>query len=179
MGNPIGKWHEEHMYFLRLLGLLRHEVDALAAGATPNYGLMLNVIGYLRDYSDRMHHPREDAVFAILAARSPQHRQAIDRLRQEHRVIERHGENLRTLLEEAAADALVLRAEIEVAAATYLVYYGNHLAKEEEDVLPLAAKYLTPEDWESVKNAVPQGDPLIAADAQRYRELRRRIALEA
>lgn len=180
MGNPIGKWHEEHMYFLRLLGLLQQEVDALAAGATPNYGLMLDVIAYLRDYSDRMHHPREDAVFAILAARSPQHRQAIDRLRQEHRVIERHGESLRTLLEEAAADAMVLRAEIEVAAATYLVYYGNHIATEEEDILPLAGRLLGDEDWRQAKAAAPAGpDPLLGPQPEaRFRELRRRIALE-
>ena len=31
--------------------------------------------------------------------------------------------------------AVVPRAELEAAAASYLVYYGNHIAKEEEDVL--------------------------------------------
>ena len=76
---------------------------------------------------------------------------------------------------------MVQRAEIEVAAATYLVYYGNHIAKEEEDVLPRAAQVLTQEDWEAVALAAPPGrDPLFGADpVDRYRELRRRIALEA
>jgi len=181
MANPIGKWHEEHVYFQRLLGVLRHEVDQLAVGATPNYGLMLDVLGYLRDYSDQVHHPREDAVFAIVAERSPEHRKAIARLQQEHRVIVSHGGRLRTLLEEAAADAMVLRAEIEVAAATYLVYYGNHLAAEEEEILPLARRLLSDEDWQQAKTAATlRPDPLLGPQPEaRFRDLRRRIAVEA
>ncbi len=35
MHDPVRKWHEEHMYFHRLLELLRHEVDQLALGETP------------------------------------------------------------------------------------------------------------------------------------------------
>jgi hemerythrin-like domain-containing protein len=49
----------------------------------------------------------------------------------------------------------VPRSELEVALATYLVYYGNHIAKEEEDVLSRAAQHLTAEDWQAVRAAVP------------------------
>ena len=44
-----------------------------------------------------------------------------------------------------------------------------------------AAKTLTAEDWDAVRNAVPTGrDPLFGGDPEeRYRELRRQIALEA
>lgn len=45
---------------------------------------------------------------------------------------------------------MVLREEVAVALATYLVYYGNHIAKEEEDILPRAEAALTPEDWAAV-----------------------------
>ena len=72
------------------------------------------------------------------------------------------------------------RAEVEMAAATYLVFYGNHIAKEEEDVLSRAAQSLADEDWDDVRRAVPaQNDPLThdRTDA-RYRELRKQIALE-
>jgi hypothetical protein len=33
------------------------------------------------------------------------------------------------------------------------VYYGNHIAKEEEDVLTRAAGFLTAEDWDAVRRA--------------------------
>jgi hemerythrin-like domain-containing protein len=72
-------------------------------------------------------------------------------------------------------------AELETAAATYLVYYGNHIAREEENVLTSAAQVLTPEDWEAVRTAVPPVDDPLFGDhpEERYRELRRQIASEA
>jgi hypothetical protein len=57
----------------------------------------------------------------------------------------------------------VARAEVEVAAATYLVYYGNHMAKEDELVLEPAAP-----------------GPLFGeSPAERYQALRRQIGVQA
>ena len=181
MIDPIAAWHTEHVYFNQLLGLLRKQIDVFHGGERPNYELMLDIVGYLRDYSDGFHHPREDAAFARLAKRCPDLELILARLSQEHRVIARAGEALREQLQAILGGAIIPRAAVEVAAATYLVYYGNHIAKEEEDVLTRAAKELTKEDWEAVRAAVPAGrDPLFDADREeRYRELRRQIALEA
>ncbi len=181
MVNPIAVWHEEHVYFNQLLTLLKKELDVFHGGARPNYELMLDVISYLRDYSDRYHHPREDEAYARLAHKRPDLELPLARLKQEHRVIARAGELLRGYLNDALEDAYVRRADVEVAACTYLVYYGNHIAKEEEDVLTVAAKELTPQDWAAVKAAAPEGrDPLFGEpDGDRFRALRRQIALEA
>jgi len=121
--NPVMAWHEEHAYFGRLLLVLQEEVDRLYAGSTPNYELVLDIISYLRDYSDQVHHPREDEAFKRLARHSPELRPILVRLHQEHRVIAQSGDRLRELVEEAASDAVVSRADIEAAASTYIVYY--------------------------------------------------------
>ena len=91
------------------------------------------------------------------------------------------GEILLKLLDEILGGAIVQRAEAEVAAATYLVYYRNHIAKEEEEILSRAAQVLTSEDWDAVRNAVPAAnDPLFGERTEaRYQELRRQIAREA
>ena len=179
--NPIAAWHEEHVYFNQLLQLLRREVDVFHRGGRPNYELMDDIVSYLRDYGDQAHHPREDAAFERLAKRCPDMELALARLEQEHRVIAHAGEVLQRHIEAILGGAIVPRAQIEVAAATYLVYYGNHIAKEEEDVLTRAAIHLTDADWEAIKNAAPMlRDPLFGTQAQeRYRELRRQIAREA
>jgi hypothetical protein len=57
---------------------------------------------------------------------------------QEHRVIAHAGEALQRQIEAILGGAIVPRAEVEMAAATFLVYYGNHIAREEEDVLTRA-----------------------------------------
>ena len=179
--DPIAAWHEEHVYFNQLLHLLQREVDVFHRAGRPNYELMSDVVSYLREYGDQAHHPREDAAFERLAQRCPDMELALARLKQEHRVIAQAGEVLQRQIEAILGGAVVPRAEVEVAAATYLVYYGNHIAKEEEDVLKRAALHLTDADWEAVKNAVPMlRDPLFGKQTQeRYRELRRQIALEA
>jgi hemerythrin-like domain-containing protein len=179
--NPIAFWHAEHVYFGHLLELMQRQLDLLHRGERPNYELMLDAISYLREYSDEYHHPREDVAFERLLTRCPDMELLLARLHQEHRVIANAGERLRALLEAVLQDSVVPRADLEVALATYLVYYGNHIAKEEEDVLMRAEKSLTKEDWEAVKNAVAlKADPLFGTHPEaRYRELRRQLALEA
>jgi hemerythrin-like domain-containing protein len=179
--DPITAWHQEHVYFNRLLQLLQREVYVFHGGGRPNYELMFDIVSYLREYGDEVHHPREDVAFERLAKRRPEMELAIGRLGQEHRVIALAGERLLKHIEAILDGSMVPRAEVEVAAATYLVYYGNHIAKEEEDVLPRAALQLAEEDWRAVAGATPAvRDPLFGTEAaERYRELRRRIALEA
>ena len=177
MGSPSEAWRAEHEYFERLLALLQAQFDVFHRGERPNYQLMLDIIGYLRPYGDACHHPREDVAFARLAARRPELKLPLLCLQQDHRVIARAGEKLEELLNEALADALLPRVEIEVAAATYLVYYGNHIAREDETVLGEAQTALTPEDWQAVRMAAatPAGPGFGELSRERYPELARHL----
>ena len=178
--DAVKAWHREHEYFRRLLTLLQKQLDVFHGGERPNYELMLDIVSYLREYSDRVHHPREDIAFDRLARRAPELALPLARLKQEHRVIAHAGEALVGHLDAILSGAVVPRAEVEMAVATYLVYYGNHIAKEEEDVLVRAASLLGPEDWAAVRDAVPSiEDPLFGDQPEeRFRSLRRQIALE-
>jgi hemerythrin-like domain-containing protein len=176
----VARWHAEHRRFERLLGRLQKELDLFATGAQPNYVLMLDILGYLRDFSDRVHHPREDAAFACLARRLPDLQLPLARLQQEHRVISHAGETLRSQLTAILDGALMPRADVEAAAATYLVYYRSHIAHEEGEILGRAAAALSQEDWDTVRHALPHDeDPLFGPTPQeRFRRLRREMALE-
>ena len=165
MKNSVSHWHAEHEQFHRLLERLDQEVDRFATAERPNYELMLDIINYLREFTDRVHHPREDVAFACLAERLPELRPRVKRLQQEHRIIANAGEALRDLLAAVLAGSIVARETVEAAAAVYLVYYGNHIAKEEEEILPRASAMLTREDWAAVLAAVP--DPRLPIVAPR------------
>lgn len=170
---PISAWHAEHVCFKQLLYLVQREVDVFHTGERPNYELMYDVVSYLRYYGDHYHHPREDVAFGCLARRCPDMQLALARLEQEHRVIAQAGEELQRLVEAILGGAIVPRAQLELAAAMYLVYYGNHIAKEEEDVLTRAALHLTGEDWRAVKDAAPGGpDALLrSVPVKRFEQL--------
>jgi len=151
MALPISAWHTDHVYFNELLGRLRRELDVFHRGERPDYERMVEIVTYLREYGDAVHHPRESVAFERLAKRCPDMALALARLEQEHRVIAQAGQRLLEQIEAILGGALVPRAELEVALATYLVYYGNHIAKEEEDVLARAAMHLGEEDWKAVR----------------------------
>jgi hemerythrin-like domain-containing protein len=171
----IALWYAEHAHFFSLLDLLEEQVAAFHEGEQPDYQIMLDIVAYLREGPDRSHHPREDVIFAQLTIRDASMRIPIARLLQEHRVVAASGQELRSRLEEVLAGAVVPRAALEATAAVYLTYYRHHLVTEEREVLPRAAKALTPQDWKLVGNVLPPGpDPLFgAAPQERYRELRR------
>jgi len=181
MHDPIAAWHAEHAYFGRLLDLFEKEVDTFHGGGRPNYELMRDIVYYLREFADVSHHPREDAAFRILSARQPALALEFSRLIQEHRVVAHAGDALLDQLEAACVDIVVPREALEAAAAVYLTYYRNHIATEEQEVLPLAAKLLSPADWDAVAKAVAAvNDPLFGdPPAERFRELRRQIVRES
>ena len=177
MAEPVAVWHAEHVRFASLLDYIEQQMDAFHAGRDPDFELLRDVVYYLHHYADRYHHPRENVAFARLVARDPWIGLVIGRILQEHRVLENAGESLLKLLDDILEDVVIPRENVEVAAATYLVYYRHHLAAEEAEILPRAARTLKPEDWAAVAAAVPAvPDPLFGDDvAERYRELRRRL----
>ena len=181
MNDPIAAWHAEHEYFARLLRMLRKEVDVFHAGGEPRYELMVDILRYLREYSDCVHHPREDIAFARLAQHCPDLALVLARLSQEHRVLAVAGEELLARIEAVVAGDVSPRQRLETAAATYLVYYESHLAKEESEVLGRARAHLTPADWDAVRSGVPAlADPLFGHEPQdRFRDLRRQLAHES
>ncbi|MGH8648852.1 MAG: hemerythrin domain-containing protein, partial [Burkholderiales bacterium] len=171
MADPVAVWHSEHLRFASLLDFIEQQMTAFHLGQDPDYDLLRDVVYYLHPYADRYHHPREDAAFARLLRRDPALGFPINRLLQEHRVLEAAGKTLLEYLGDILEDAVIPRGTVEAAAATYLLYYRNHLAVEENEVLPLASRTLKPDDWAAVAATVPAvPDPLFGDDVgERYR----------
>ena len=176
----VSIWNMEHANFTRLLDLLEKELATFHAGGQPNYDLMLDVVYYLRTYADEVHHPQEEVVFTRLVKRDPKMKPQIELLRQEHRVIAAAGEQLLRHLDDVVAGAVEPRSIVEASAATYLVYYRQHLAAEDKEVVPRAAQLLTQKDWVAAAAVSTKTDPLFGEEIEaRFRKLRRQIALEA
>lgn len=178
--DPTATWHAEHTRFARLLQFLDGQLGAFRRGEDPDYALMRDTVQFLQDFADRTHHPREDEAFRRLVLRDPALAMPVNRLLQEHRVIEGAGDLLLRLLDAVLEDAVVSREEVEAVAAIYLLYYHHHLVEEEREIVPLAARLLSPEDWKAVAAAAPAGaDPLTASAGERYLDLRRQIEATA
>jgi hemerythrin-like domain-containing protein len=79
------------------------------------------------------------------------------------------------------AGAILEREAVEVGAATYIVYYRQHMAREEADLFPRLDDVLSSADWKAVDDAITaEADPLFGSEiGQRYQQLHRQILIAA
>jgi hemerythrin-like domain-containing protein len=170
---------EEH----RSLAAVVHAMQFLVReirdkGRTPDFRLLHAMLYYIREYPERLHHPKEDRyLFAALKRRTHEADAAIADLEREHA----HGESLLNQLTvalsvfEAGAQGGLERFAQE--ADRFADFYWNHMQKEEDQVLPVADRVLADEDWRDIHAAFAANqDPNFSADAQdEFRRLFSRI----
>ncbi|TFW09732.1 hemerythrin domain-containing protein [Oxalobacteraceae bacterium OM1] len=148
-----------------MLFLLRAIRDG---GAPPDLKVFRAMLFYIRDYPDAVHHAKEDRfLFARLRMRTHAADAVLDELERQHA----DGDALIRKMEHALA-----RYELEGDAAfpawfataeSYAKFYFDHMRMEEETLLPLAQRSLTPEDWTWIDQAfLADQDPLAGYDSK-------------
>lgn len=144
----------------------------------PDFNLFGAMIYYIDSFPESFHHPKEDQyLFRLLRMRHPEAAPLLDRLKTEHRV---GAEKIRTLEQTLARYQQGGKAEFSnflTAVESYAAFHWEHMRAEEEEVMPLAEKYLSVADWEAVDAAfLGHTDPMLGAEARtKYDRLFTRI----
>ncbi len=135
-----------------MLYALKH-LTRIARDATikPEFKVFRAMIRYIDEYPERLHHPKEDRfLFARLAATCPEARPLIERLESEHREsarLVRELERALLLLEDARPGGWTDFSDL---VDQYAQFHWDHMRLEEQELLPLAERYFTPQDWKVV-----------------------------
>jgi hemerythrin-like domain-containing protein len=167
----------------RSLGAVMHGMLYLIreiryAHAAPNFAVFHAVLAYIEAFPERFHHPKEDAyLFAFLGMRHPDAAPLIDRLRAEHAIgAEKIGRLAEALAQYEEGGAAQFAAFAEAVSA-YAAFHYAHMRAEEDELIPLARRYLTPDDWAEIEDAFAgHTDPLFGVkESAQYTELFRRI----
>ena len=166
----------EHRHIASLLDALGRQSDRLLPGRDPDLAMVRDIVGYLNDFPDEYHHPREDLLFGILSQRDAASREIIARLQEGHREIYRRSRELLDLLDVRAApgdDAGQRR--LKYLCDRYIGFYRDHINLEEGQVFPRATQKLRRDDWAAVNAGSRQvDDPLFG---ERVRKEYRRLSL--
>lgn len=144
--------HEALAAMLRSMPLLL--AQQRAAGVLPDFAALRAMLFYVDEFPERRHHYKEtELLFPKLRARTPLHRELLDRLDADHA----RGESRIRALEHALLAWEVMgeprRAAFEETLRRYIDFYLAHMALEEREVLPLAQQVLTPADWAQLDEA--------------------------
>lgn len=174
----IGIIKDEHRAITAVIEGLRHIVGAIRSGGiAADHALIGAMFHYIETFPERLHHPKEDDyLFARLRLRQPDVAPVLDSLAREHVIgYERFGE-LKAKWEAFRADPKALDVFAE-GVERYAHFHWKHMRREEDEVLPLAARSLTPEDWEAIDTAFASNDdPIVGVPASKaFRELFRKI----
>jgi hemerythrin-like domain-containing protein len=139
------------------------------ASLRPSFQALRSLVRYIDEFPEQLHHPKEDRhLFARLVLRAPQTRPLIEAL---------HGELERALLflEEDWPGG---RREFQQAVDGYAEFEWRHMRTEEEQLLPLAERYLDAEDWRAIGAAFAANtDPIAGVRGAEVETLFARIAI--
>jgi hemerythrin-like domain-containing protein len=159
--------HDEHRSLAAVLHGMLYLVHAIRdRGIRPDFGLLGAMIYYIDAFPERFHHPKEDEyLFAFLRIRHPDATPLLDRLQGEHL---EGAERIRTLEQALARYQQGGAKEFPgflAAVEAYAEFHWRHMQAEENEVMPLARKYLTKDDWDAVDAAfLGHTDPMLGID---------------
>lgn len=151
--------------------LLNHHIDA-------DHALIACMLYYIEDFPERCHHPKEDeTLFRLLRERTASADAVLDELQAQHVRSAQMMAYLQRLFVHYLGGAPDGLRHFYDAVESYAAFLGDHLEQEENQVLPLAEKYLQPGDWQEIDAAFSANqDPLRGAQMQQeFRKLKQRI----
>jgi len=146
-------------------------------GQTPDFPLLQSIVSYIEQFPDRLHHPKEDQyLFPALRLRHPAAAAELDILEDEHARGTPLTARVASTLRAYQADPSQFEAFAD-AVDDYANFPWAHMSREENVILPLTEKHLTPDDWVGINAAFKSNsDPLVGINTQReFRELFRRL----
>ena len=141
---------EEHRHLSALVRVLEEKAGQAHPLALGDYYLLHDIVGYLHDYPDQVHHPTENLLFQKLVRRVPAARAQVDRLLQDHEAVAAETLELLQLLGEAIEDPdSAGEPDIRKACKRFARHQIDHMGRENRDVFPLAIEALARSDWRS------------------------------
>ena len=154
--------HREHLSLAAVLNALREAVARIrTAGAAPDFALLEAMLRYIRDYPEKLHHPKEERyLFARLQSRTRELDAVVAELERQHRRELALVEDLRSALARYAAEGAPAFPAFAAAAEALAQAVWAHMRLEEQAVLPAAAEHLGPADVREIAAAfAANGDP--------------------
>ncbi len=162
----IQEEHQALAAMLRSLSLMLSQ--ARRDARPPDFEVLRAMLFYVDEFPEKLHHPKEsELLFPRVRQRCPQLATTLDRLESDHVLGEKAIRDLEHALLAFEVMGDPRRANFETAVERYTRFYLEHMALEEQQILPAAREHLSPSDWEELDAAFAGNrDPLAGHPAQ-------------
>ena len=170
--------HDEHRSISAVLSGLKSLAQmAQDSRLRPEFEVFRAMIYYIDAFPERMHHPKEDEhLFARLLQRKPDARALVEGLKAEHALGGQLVRDLEQALLEFEETWPQGAEKFAAAVENYSQFHWLHMGKEENELMPLARKALTAEDWAAIETAFAGNqDPIADLREKDFDKLYQRI----
>jgi hemerythrin-like domain-containing protein len=138
---------------------------------------MCELMEYMIDYADQVHHPSEDLIFERLMTAPGEGHDVLRRLMQQHGTLAQVNRRFKESLEGIVHEEVLRRDEVEQHGRDLVMMLREHMRLEDEEAFPIARAALKEADWEALARAAPDvEDPVFGhADPERFRAIYARL----
>ena len=173
-GLALQRLLEDHKVLCGVIEALEMRLPQISKRDPDTLDLLANLIDYIAEYPDRVHHPREDRIIERLIDKglTPSERIIVEL------TVAQHAElGAATARMQVDIDALLSRqrdagVQLDQDAKIYLAMQKEHMRREEQQLFPMAVRLFTPADWREIEAGEPEvPDPLRESRLSRYASL--------
>jgi len=158
----------DHRNMVMPLDLLDAEIARLGASGEPDYDFVRDIMLYVIEYPDAVHHPKENFVYRHLKSLRPEIHTDLERIETDHQYIEESGLKLRNSIEAISMGADLNRDELIEKFHHYSEQLREHMYWEETKLFSVADELQHFGDWSEVvlkNNEI--SDPLFGSRVER------------
>lgn len=160
---------------IRLLKILKSKIELLEKDEMIDFRMIKTIISYLRNYSDKYHHPMEDFIFDYYTNSRTVPDDIATRLPQEHKMIKKATNELDELLGMILLDAIVPQQQCIEKLQYFVELQTAHIVYEEHEIFPLIEASLSDNEWQEIEQqwqSKEYSDPLFGDNvSEQYRQL--------
>lgn len=153
---------EEHRYMSLLLDTLEEKIKGDDQIPAADYFLINDVVRYMHEYPDAVHHPTEDLLFEKLIVRDPSTKTIVQNVQRDHQKLTSDTDRILKLLDTAEREQSLETADaVRVACKLYVDRLRAHMQKEESELFSRSISCLAPRDWKVIERRLNDvDDPL-------------------
>jgi hemerythrin-like domain-containing protein len=169
MSRPLAQLYAEHSSLAAVLNAMTSLVrEVRDHGKHIDPKVFRAIIYYLDVFPEREHHRNEEFVlFPLIRERTHDADEVLEQLAREHMMGERSIRDLEQAFLRYEEHGTSEFPAFASAAERFVANYFEHMRKEERDVMPIAQRVLTEEDWKRVeKEFATKLDPLAGASTE-------------
>ena len=164
---------DEHRYFQSLLDIAGEQQKLLAEKGDVDLDTLQELLQYLAEYPEDVHHPREELLFNRLSAADPGSKEILNNLHSGHEDIHKESNRLYYKVMRLNNGERIQRVPLARQIERFVMHYEKHMRDEEEHVFEHALEVLNAGDWTSLQDSLEVvDDPLFGTRVRRrYRRL--------